>query len=142
GKRLVADIAKAKNELADEVFLAATDDLTTVVVGRVAWAVRADRELVLARPKNIPASYQVLFSAAAVIGNALVTQWWTGAGPCGQATAATTAGKNVGEPSPAGVLVALDDHRVVVLPTEQESVMTILDRATGATVRSFPVDAW
>ncbi|HTR51802.1 MAG TPA: hypothetical protein VMJ10_13895 [Kofleriaceae bacterium] len=110
---------------------AATFDLATVVAGRVAWSVAADRVVpVRGREKAIT-----------VVGNLLLVRRFESCTDrsCLQSQLVDGTGRELGEVEAGGDVIALDDHRIVAI--SEFSALQVRDLARGTLLVAFDPDA-
>lgn len=139
GKKLVAAIAKVKQTAAGDEGMGidptpyVSADLKLVALDGKAWSVKGDKVLKLTAPveykeNKLEKPTNLGFE---IVGNFGVSTWSNCAGPCGYSVVTDTAGKNKGPWFPAGFYVTLDDKRLVVVPSDADSQLTVIDPVSG-----------
>lgn len=97
------------------------------------WSIADDRLLPLRPPKG---SKGALIDAE-IAGGALVASWADCAGPCARATLVDSRGRNRGTWFGGGRAIALARNRLVILPTEDDGMLSVLDTATAKRIGKF-----
>lgn len=132
GKKLVAALAKARDEALSPPTILATSDLKTVVVETTAWNIERDRQIKLARPVGVPPvlgksnNKPLEVERIDVVGDLLLVHWanCTDGGLCLRAVLTTGTGHALGTHHGGGGLapIQLAPETGFVLVSERGSV--------------------